>query len=450
MTLATSPSIASQFWRNAIPAITAMLVSGIYIITDGIFLGQYVGHQALAAVNFAYPVLSVFFGLGLMLGMGSGSLISIARGKQQLQAAGHALYATLVLTLLLALLGAIAVYWGAEFIITAQGADSATTALALQYINIFAIAAIAPMASIALPMLIRNDDSPNVATLIMIFGALFNVALNYLLIVKLELGLEGAAFATVAANTAVIAFSLLYYRSALALVKPMRTRPSALVKLMGQSLMLGSSLLVMHLYSGFIIALHNRLFIEHGGVTAVSAFAIVGYLMTLYYLFAQGLSEGMQPLVSFFHGAARVSDKRKVVALASKLVIVSGLVWYGLLNLSPQYGISLFNTETEVINSASDGLLFHLSGMFLDGMIALMAVYYMATQQGLKALAVSISNMLVQLPFLWILPKLFGILGVWLALPLSNLLLIMILAPMFYRDLYGSKPSGSFEVAHCR
>ncbi|GLP95711.1 MATE family efflux transporter [Paraferrimonas sedimenticola] len=428
-------SLTRQFWKNAMPAIVAMLVSGIYVITDGIFIGQYVGHQGLAAVNMAYPVLSLLFGIGLMVGMGAGAVVSIFRGENQALKAAHGVVSAFALIFGCGAIATAALYFGAEPVIGLQGGNGDTMAMAIDYLAVFALFSIAPIAATAIPMLIRNDDSPTLATVIMVTGALLNIGLNALFVVWLGWGLEGAAIATVIANLLVLLSGVYYYLSKHASIRLTRDNFAIKPNLMLRSLVLGSSLLVMHLYGGFVVALHNGLFMEYSGIAAVSAYAVVGYMMTLYYLFSQGVGEGVQPLVSFFHGAQKANPIRKLVFLAGKVVLFSGLVWYALLNIDPAFGIGLFNSDTDVIRSASLGLAVHLSGMFLDGLLALFAVYYMSVNQGGRALAVSVSNMLVQLPFLYWLPKYFGEIGIWAAMPASNVILVAVIAPLFWRDL---------------
>jgi len=158
--------------------------------------------------------------------------------------------------------------------------------------------------------------------------------------------------------------------------------------------------------------------------------------LMLYYLLAEGISDGMQPPVSYFLGAKQQDRVAAVVKLAAKLVILTGLGWVALLNLFPEIITGLFSQgDSTLETTATEGIRLHLFTMFLDGFIVLAAVYFTAVDQGRKALIISVSNIVIQLPFLLILPMFFGITGIWLALPVSTAVLFLVVAPMLWHDL---------------
>ena len=199
---------------------------------------------------------------------------------------------------------------------------------------------------------------------------------------------------------------------------------------------LGSSVLIMYLYASFVVALHNYQFMQYGTELTVSAFAIVGYMMTLYYLVAEGIAEGMQPPVSYYYGAKQPQNISKTTFLAIKVTIIAGISWFALLYSFPHTLIGLFNSGYAALTSeAVSGIQLHLFAMFLDGLIVLATVYFMSVDKAGKALTISISNMLVQLPFLYFLPQWLGVNGVWLSMPLSTILLSIIVLPMVWHDL---------------
>ncbi|MFP2770077.1 MATE family efflux transporter [Oceanisphaera sp. KMM 10153] len=205
---------------------------------------------------------------------------------------------------------------------------------------------------------------------------------------------------------------------------------------MAKILVLGSSCLVMYLYTGLVVAIHNRLFMEYGSSMSVAAYAIVGYLMTLYYLLAEGISEGMQPPVSYFHGESAHGKIRSTVWLACKVTIAVGISWILLLNLFPDTMFGWFNNSNEVlVREARHGITLHLFSLFLDGLIIISSVYFMSVGRGGMALTIALGNILVQLPFLWLLPKWLGIDGIWLAMPVSNFFLAVFALGAMWKSL---------------
>ena len=452
-------NINRTFWRYAIPSVAAMLVNGFYQIVDGIFIGQYVGYEGLAGINMAWPIIYIFAGIGLMIGMGSGSLLSINRGQQQASTnidtgknthaqslkTNHTLATATVLIIGFGLLGSLMLSMSGTGLLLAQGATGSTLILAQEYLDPFSWSVIFTILAAAIPILIRNDESPNLATSLMVMGACLNILLDYIFIVQMNMALHGAAIATVAAQIAVATCGVIYFLSSFTKVKISKlTLKFASMrfdfKLARQILLLGSSSFVMYLYTSFVFALHNRLFMEYGSPVTVGAFAIVGYLMVLYYFVAEGLGEGMQPPVSYFFGAKQTENIEKVLVLATKVTITAGIVWLLILNLFPSSIIGLFNAEdTKLIQEATSGIRLHLFAMFLDGYLVLAIMFFMAVNQGKKALAISVANMFVQLPLLYFLPPWLGVKGVWLAMPISNVLMFIIVAPMVWHHLKADK-----------
>lgn len=432
----SSQTVRRTFWRYAIPSIAAMLVNGLYQVVDGIFVGHYIGADGLAGINMAWPIIGILIGLGLLVGLGAGSLISIYRGEGNPQKARDTLSTGLGLMVLLGgLMMALIAAFGPAMML-AQGATGAALILGTDYIDIFVWGAVFTLAGGALPMLVRNDDSPHLSTGIMCLGAGLNILLDYLLIGVMDRGLEGAAIATVLSQSVVCFIALGYFfssRSGLQLTWRRLVFRSALAR---KAIGLGTSTLFMYAYFSFVVALHNRLFMEYGTTTHVGAFAIIGYLMTIYYLLAEGIAGGMQPPISYYFGARQVEQIKATLMLAIKVTLISGLGFVAAFNLLPEAMLSLFiSDDPALMATAAYGMKLHLFALYLDGLIALATIYFLAVNQGGKALAISVGNMMVQLPFLYLLPQWYGIDGIWLSMPLSNIVLFAVVAPMVWLDI---------------
>ncbi|KXO07268.1 Na+-driven multidrug efflux pump [Moritella sp. JT01] len=433
---ASDAEIKRSFWRYAIPSIAAMLVSGLYQIIDGIFVGHYVGVEGLAGINMAWPITFVVSGLGLMVGMGGGSLISMKRGEEDKGAVQKAFNVSFFLIIVLAILSTAGMsLWGAD-LLRVQGGDGITFELGFDYVNVFASATIVTIMAAAIPMLVRNDESPNVATALMILGALLNIVLDYVFIGLWQWQLEGAALATIIAQLTVCIVGIGYFLSKYSSLKFDRSVMMIDPRMATKIISLGASSLVMYVYTSFVFALHNRLFMQYGTSVTVGAFAIVGYIMTVYYLVAEGIAEGMQPPVSYYFGAQQFENIKKMLLMSIKVTVMAGVGSIVILNLMPDLMIRLFTSDNpELIAEAKNGIHLHLFAMFLDGIIVLASVYFMAIGKGAKALAISVGNMLIQLPFLYFLPQWLGVNGIWLALPLSNIALFVIVAPLVWHDI---------------
>ncbi len=430
-------SITATFWRYTVPAVAAMIVNGLYQLVDGIFVGHYIGADGLAAINIAWPVTTIVGGFGLMIGMGAGSLISIYRGENNSQKARTAMFTALLLCIGVGVLGSLYLLGLDKTLVDLQGATGAARQYALNYLEIFSYGAIITVAAGALPFLIRNDDSPMVATAMMVIGALLNIVLDYVFIGLFGWDLFGAAFATILAQLSTLFLGIVYLCSPYSKLSIFKHPLQVSFSDGKQSLKLGLSSLTMFMYYGVLIAFHNKLFVEYGSPISVAAFAIVGYLMALFYVLAEGVAEGMQPQVSFYHGAKQFDKIVKVVKLASLVSVMVGLTWIAVLNFFPEESIQLFNGNDNqaLTDEATTGIRLHLSMMFLDGLIVIASMYFLSVNKGGTSLAISLSNMFAQLPFLYILPQFLGLEGVWLAMPISNIVLASIIIPMMWRHI---------------
>lgn len=429
-------SIYKQFWRYTIPTVAAMLVNGLYQVVDGIFIGRYVGADGLAGINVAWPVIGSILGIGMLVGVGTGALTSIRQGEKDALGAKQVLMTGLLLLLLITPIVAVTLWLFAENFLIWQGAQGRVFDLGLQYLDILIAGCVFTLGSIAMPFLLRNDESPKLATMLMMVGALINIVLDYVFIAWLDWELTGAAIATAIAQMTVTALGIAYFfspRANLCLkIADFEFRFTAIP----QIFTIGVSSFFMYAYGSVMVALHNGLFAEYGDQLMIGAYAILGYIVTVYYLAAEGIANGMQPLASYNHGAKHFENIKKLLKVAMVSSISLGVIFVVLLNVFPYQFVSVFNSEShELVDYTVTGIQLHLFALALDGFLVVTAAYYQAINSGSKAMFVTMGNMLIQLPFLYIMPKLYGVTGIWLAYPLSNIALSVVVALMLYNDV---------------
>ncbi|NVK72415.1 MAG: MATE family efflux transporter [Oceanospirillaceae bacterium] len=433
-----SQSVAGTFWRFAIPSIVAMLVSGLYQIIDGFFVGHFVGADGLAGINMAIPLLGLIMGFGLLVGMGGGSVLSNYRGENNLSATQATLVTSLCLIVLIGLLATVVFIAFGQTLLNLQGATGVTLDMSWSYVQTMSFGALISIGASAMPMLVRNDDSPNRATVFIVAGALANIVLDYIFLAYLDMGLRGAAIATLIAQFFTCVLCLRYFMSSKAKTKLAIKQLDKAIAI--RIVQLGSSNLVMFIYFSFVMAFHNLQFMAYGNTTQLAAFAIVGYVASCYYFFAEGLVSGLQPPVSYYLGAKQYKRIIETVKLAFSITVGSGIALVILLNMFPELFISVFTSGDDVLVAASkNGIRLHLLALFLDGFLFMASIYFVAVGKSGQALFVSVGNMLIQIPFLFILPKYLGVDGVWLAVPLSNIAFTLIVLPMLLINLKGLK-----------
>ncbi|MEZ8427729.1 MATE family efflux transporter [Vibrio cyclitrophicus] len=431
-----SNSISRQFWRYTIPTVAAMLVNGLYQVVDGIFIGRYVGADGLAGINVAWPVIGSILGIGMLVGVGTGALVSIHQGEKDTQGAKQILATGLTLLLAITPIVSAVLFLFADNFLFWQGAEGRVYELGLQYLHILIGASVFTWGSIAMPFLLRNDDSPNLATILMIVGAVINIVLDYLFIALYGWELMGAALATAIAQFVVTALGLAYFFSHRANLRLRWNELRLKLDVIPQIFSIGTSSFFMYAYGSMMVALHNALFSQYGDQLMIGAYAILGYIVTVYYLTAEGIANGMQPLVSYNHGARNQANIRKLLKIAMMSSVLIGVAFVLLLNAFPREFVSVFNSdEPQLVEYTVLGVRLHMFALALDGFLVVAGAYYQAVNKGSKAMFVTIGNMLIQLPFLYIMPKLYGVPGIWIAYPLSNIALSVVVMIMLYKDV---------------
>ncbi|WP_419207938.1 MATE family efflux transporter [Photobacterium leiognathi subsp. mandapamensis] len=209
-------------------------------------------------MNMAWPITFVLSGLGLMIGIGSGTLISIARGEQSMTNAHRAFNTGLILTFIISCLSFAAFAFFGGYFLQLQGAQQDIKHLALDYVSTFGNAAFITVLAGAMPMLIRNDDSPKIATALLVIGALTNIVLDYVFLGLMGWELKGAAIATLIAQGITCVGGLIYFCSQYSTLKLKISLPQFSWSESQKIMSLGSSALIMYLYGSFVVALHNE------------------------------------------------------------------------------------------------------------------------------------------------------------------------------------------------
>ncbi|KDE39414.1 MDR efflux pump, MATE family [Nitrincola lacisaponensis] len=412
------------FWHYTLPSLAALLVSGTYQIIDGIFIGHYIGADGLAGINLAWPLIGVLLAVGMMIGIGCGAQASLSLGAKEPDTARAFLGMGIILPVLFGLPIGWLLFYQIENFLLFQGASGAAAGHSQDYLIWMTLAAPVVLASIIFPFLVRNIGAPRLATLAILVGACSNILLDALFIAWLGWGLMGAAVATLLGESLSIGiciFVLLRQKQPHKLkLTDFRPRLFTLHRVTST----GFSSMVMYLYISFSVVLHNILLIRYGSSLEVAAYSIAGYLMAFYYLTAEGIAGGMQPLVSYYYGAGKIRQVKATFYLAIKIGVGGGLLFTVSLLIWPGFFAGIFNQQdSELLEITRWAIRLHLFALFLDGFLVLVSCWFQALGKGRPATLVSMGNLLIQLPFLAVLPTLLGQSGVWLAVPLSNICL---------------------------
>ena len=398
-----------QFYRYVIPAMASQLLTGFFIIVDGFFIGQSIGDVGLASINILWPIAAVILATGLGIGSGGSVVMTHAMGagdtEKALAARGNTLLCLGAATVLL------------------------TAALGLSYpwllLQIF---------NSGLNPLLRGSGRTVAAMAIMIFSLLCNILLDWLFIAVFAWGMRGAALATVTAQglSALAALlCLLMNKNAPVHARQFCPDPRLCKKL----LTVGVSPFGLSMSASVLIMLNNWQCIRYGGAGAVATYAILSYVLGALQPLLSGIGEGIQPLVSFCHGAGDLAAQHHLQRRALRLLLAVAAVLCAGTFLAREQLPLLFGASSETARESVPALLFAVASLPLWGVVRLYASCFYATGQTRRSLFFIFGDPLGASPlFLFLLPPMLGVNGIWAAAPAAQALLFLCLLGMFRQD----------------
>jgi putative MATE family efflux protein len=419
--------IIPVFLHYAVPSVIGMLAVTSAGIIDGIFIGNFVGAKALAAVNISMPVFAAFASVVFMFAIGGSVMCGKFMGAGDLEAASSifskTIYASLTVSSLLGVLCLLFLDGTA----TLMGANDELRPIVTDYMRIIIAAAPLLILGLTLDYFVRIDGRPLLAAGALVAHSIINISLDWLFIVRLDWGIKGAAWATAIAESAVFFILLSHWYSKRCNLKRIpflechRDGWSAVLRAAYN----GFSEFANEMSIGLITLLFNWVMITRAGIEGVAAFTIIGYLLYLGLEICYGISEALQPTVSKNLGA-RQPDRIRRFALAAVLSSFSiGVIASCLIVIMPETLISLFLPEGEdqTVQIALAFIAVFWPAFLFNGMNITLASYFTALHKPIPSAAIAISRSLV-LPVLalLLLPIWFGDQGVYLAIPVSEAL----------------------------
>lgn len=413
--------IGNLFLKYVSANVLGMIGYSCYILADTFFIARGIGAAALAALNLVLPAYSLMNGTGLMIGMGAASRYTISSTKPE-----GTLHRTIFTqALYLAAFAAVIFSSGGIFlpdrIAAVLGANADTIGYATDYIRILLIFSPLFLGNNLLLSFVRNDGAPRLSMTGMIVGSLTNIVLDYVFIYPLGMGMTGAALATATAPVISMLIMSVHFIKKRNHFRPVRTRLS-LVR-WGDICTLGVSSLVTELSSGVVIIVFNYLILGLNGNTGVSAYGILANIALVLVSIYTGIGQGVQPIVSRYAGKDGEEQRRSLRRYALATSLSFALLSYLLIAVFAVPLAELFNREHDPIltDIASNGMRIYFVSLFFSGINIVAAAFLSSADRPKQAFVISIlRGFVLIIPVAWILSVLFGLTGIWMAVPVTE------------------------------
>lgn len=422
--------IKSLFLSYLIPAVLGMVLMSVNIVIDAVMISRGVGANALAGVNVAIPAFSIFFSISLWIGMGGATLYSIALGENKIERARSIF--TQSMTVAVVIVGALMVIclWRIEDLAYLFGANEVILPYALDYLTVLLTFGMIYVLENILSTFIRNDGNPNLAMAGLVVTALLNIVFDYIFIFIFGWGVTGAAAATIL--SAAIGFLVLlshFFRKNSILKWTKFHFEWDTVK---QIMVIGFPSFTTEITVAIVTIGFNIAFIQYAGELGVASYAMVNSIHSMTLLLFFGVGAALQPIASFHYGANLPERLKEGLKFAVKTAVALGCAAIVIGLFFGKYIIGLFDVQsTELLTLTVNGIsLFFIQYVFL-GYNIVYGEYFQSVRQTTKSVLIILSRgLLFIIPLLWIMPKLFGVNGIWLVMPAAELLTAIIVFGM--------------------
>ena len=421
--------------RFVLPSIVMMIFTSIYGVVDGLFVSNYVGKTAFSAVNLIMPFLMAISALGFMIGTGGSAIVAKTLGEGKKKQANEyfsmLVYLTLIGGIVLSALGILF----SPLIARGLGADGALLTNCVLYARITLLSMPAFMLQNVFQSFFVTAEKPKLGLGVIVIAGVTNMVLDFLLVGVFQIGLAGAAFATVTSECIGGLFPILYFaRKNSSLLKLGRTHFNGKIFLCACGN--GSSELMTNLSSSIVNSLYNIQLMNLAGENGVAAFGTIMYVNFIFIAIFLGYSIGSAPLVSYHYGAGNHDELKNLFQKSLRLIGIWGLMLFILAQLIARPLAAIFvGYDADLFSMTQNGFRIYCIAYLINGFNIYGSSFFTALNNGLISAAISFLRTLVfQLAAVLLLPLLLGINGIWSAVAVAELLTLGLTVTFFVRN----------------
>jgi putative MATE family efflux protein len=413
-----------------------MTASSLYNMVDSIFIGQGVGALAISGLAVTFPFMNIAAAFGTLVGIGASTLVSVKLGQKDYASAQKVLGNVFILNILIGILFTIVSLAFLEPILLFFGASENTLFYAREYMEIILLGNVITHLYFGLNNVLRSSGHPQKAMMLTITTVVVNTVLDPVFIFVFGWGIQGAAIATVLAQLISLVWQIRIFGNKNELLHLHKGIFHPDFRIMKDMLAIGLSPFLMNVASCFIVILINNGMKRYSGDLAIGAFGIVNRLSFMFILIVMGLNQGMQPIAGYNYGARQMARVMEVLKLTVFFATIITTVAFLTGELIPETVTRIFTTDEELIRLSVYGLRITVMLFPLIGAQIVIANFFQSIGMAWKAIFLSLARqVLVLIPCLIILPEFYGLTGVWVSMPVSDLIACIVSAIMIIHQI---------------
>ncbi|BDD06053.1 MATE family efflux transporter [Aureibacter tunicatorum] len=437
-----SKPIAELFQKYFWPAFVGIMVTALYNVVDRIFIGQGVGAEALGGLSVVYPIMTIMVAFAMLIGQGAGIRISIYLGKKDYDRCerilGNAIFLMIIASLFVTVFG----FWLKVPLLRIFGASDVLMSYANDYLDIILFGSVFQIGGFALNNILRSEGNAKKAMMSMVISAVVNIALDAVFIFILNMGVKGAALATVIAQITMTVMNLQYFLSSKAIVKFSYKYIYPQTEILKNIVSIGMSSFALQVAASMVQAIANTQLIKYGGDIAVASMGIINSIVLLIVMGIVAVTMSIQPIIGFNYGAKEMNRVKEAFWLGVKIATGISFFSWCVVEIAPDLIVDLFNADNEELKRISvNGLRIYLAVLPIIGFQIVISSFYQAI--GLSKISLFLTllrQVIIMIPFLLIMPNLLGLDGVWLVGPVSDFGAALVTTIIFakkYKSLLG-------------
>ena len=409
----------------SIPSIIAMLLQTMITITDGYFTGNYVGEDALAAINLGLPILYLFLGTGLCTGVGGSVISGRLLGANDKEKASKVMSQTLATTIVICIVVSVITFILFTPILNILNAGEGLANYFTEYYRIMLFTYPLMVFSTVLGMFIRTEGKPQVCMIVYIIACILNVILDYIFVALLGMCVKGSAIGSLIVNAITALFQLAYFltKSTNLKIISFRFEPSVF----RETMLNGSSEFIGEMASAVSMFVFNYVLMKYVGEKGVAAFTILGFVVYGYSMICIGFGQGIIPLVSTLSGAGELDTAIDIRKITNKILFIIGTIIAVIFIFFGKNYSMMFGSGELVSELVCTGFRIYAITFVVMGFNVINSMYFTGIGDAKSsAIISSLRGIVLLLVFTLVLPVFFGMNGVWMSAPLTEVLTALV------------------------